>query len=72
MSEAASLIMVQSWPLGSQTAVKKKSSFKISYFKKNLLNAMGVLGYLAKLKRGLELAFCAHLLHDFSMKMFCI
>ena len=27
-------------------------------------------GYLAKLKRGLGLAFAAHFLHDFSMKMF--
>ena len=27
---------------------------------------MAVLGYLAKLKRGLELAFGAHFLHDLS------
>ena len=31
---------------------------------------MAVLGYLAK--RGLGLAFGAHFLHDFSVKMFCI
>ena len=31
---------------------------------------MAVLGYLAKLKRGLGLAFSAHFLHDFSIKMF--
>ena len=30
---------------------------------------MAVLGYLAKLKRGLGLAFGAHFQHDFSMKM---
>ena len=33
---------------------------------------MAVLGYLAKLKRGLGLAFGAHSLHDFSIKMFFI
>ena len=33
---------------------------------------MAVLGYLPKLKRGLELAFDAYALHDFSMKMFFI
>ena len=33
---------------------------------------MGVLGYLAKLKKGLALAFGAHFLHDFSVKMFLI
>ena len=31
---------------------------------------MAALGYLAKLKRGLGLAFGAHLLHGFSEKMF--
>ena len=31
---------------------------------------MAVLGYLAKLKRGLGLAFGAHFLHGFSVKMF--
>ena len=30
---------------------------------------MVVLDYLAKLKRGLGIAFGAHFLHDFSMKM---
>ena len=33
---------------------------------------MAVLGYLPKLKRGLGLAFGAHFLHDFSIKMFLI
>ena len=36
------------------------SFFKMSYFKKIFLHAMAVLGYLAKLKRGLGLAFRAH------------
>ena len=44
----------------------------MSYFENNLLHAMAVLGYLAKLKRGLGLAFGAHFLHDFSIKIFCI
>ena len=29
---------------------------------------MAVLGYFAKLKRGLGVAFSGHFLHDFSMK----
>ena len=33
-------------------------------------NAMAILNYLPKLKRGLGLAFGAHFLHDFSIKMF--
>ena len=33
---------------------------------------MAVLGYLPKLQRGLRLAFVAHFLHDFSIKMFFI
>ena len=33
---------------------------------------MAVLGYLAKLKRDLGLAFGANFLHDFSIKMFLI
>ena len=33
---------------------------------------MAALGYLARLKRGLGLAFGTHLLHDFSLKMFLI
>ena len=33
---------------------------------------MAVLGYLAKQKKGLGLAFGAHFLHDFLIKMFCI
>ena len=36
------------------------------------VHAIAVLGYLPKLKRGLGLAFGAHFLHDFSIKMFCI
>ena len=31
---------------------------------------MSILGYLAKLKRSLGLAFGVHFLHDFSIKMF--
>ena len=33
---------------------------------------MAVLGYLAKLKESLGLAFGAHFVHDFSMKVFCM
>ena len=33
---------------------------------------MAVLGHLPKLKRDLGLAFGAHFLHDFSIKMFLI
>ena len=33
---------------------------------------MAVLGYLVKLKSDLRLAFGAHFLHDFSIKMFLI
>ena len=33
---------------------------------------MAVLGYLGKLKMDLELAFGAHFLHDFSVKMLLI
>ena len=33
---------------------------------------MAILGYLAKLKRGLGLAFGADFQQDFSMKMFLI
>ena len=32
--------------------------------------SVAVLDYLLKLKRGIELAFGAHFLHDFSMKVF--
>ena len=42
------------------------------YFQKNLLNALAVLGYLPKLKRGLGLAFEAHLPHTFSVNMFLV
>ena len=35
------------------------------YFKKNFLHPMAVSGYLAKLKRGLGVAFGANFLHDF-------
>ena len=31
---------------------------------------MAVLGYLSKLKRGMGLAFGAHFMHGFSVKMF--
>ena len=44
----------------------------MSYLKKNFLYEIAVLGYLEKLKRGLGLAFGAHFLHDFSIKMFLI
>ena len=40
--------------------------FKV--FFKNFLRPMAVLGYLAKLKKGLGLAFCAHFLHNFFCK----
>ena len=33
---------------------------------------MAVLGYLLILKRGLALAFGAHFVHEFSIKMFLI
>ena len=33
---------------------------------------MTILGYIAKSKRSLGLAFRAHFVHDFSMKMFLI
>ena len=33
---------------------------------------MAFLGYLAKFKKDLGLAFGAHFLHDFSIKMFLI
>ena len=39
--------------------------FKISYFQKNFLYAMSVLGYLTKLKRGIGLTLGVHFLHDF-------
>ena len=37
----------------------------MSYFQKNFQHAKSVLGYLAKLKRGLGLTFGTHFLHDF-------
>ena len=42
----------------------------MSYFLKNFLHVMAVLGYLVKLKRGLGLAFDPHFLHDFFIKIF--
>ena len=36
------------------------------------MHAIAVLGYLAKLKRGLGIAFGAYFLHDFSINMFGI
>ena len=47
-----------------------KSPFKISYFQKNFLHAMALLGSLPELKTGL--AFGAHFLCPFSIKMFLI
>ena len=44
----------------------------MSYFLKIFLHAMAILGYLAKVERGLGLAFGAHFLNDFSIKMFLI
>ena len=44
----------------------------MSYFPNNLFHAKAVLGYLPNLNRGLRLAFGAHFLHDFSMKLFLI
>ena len=45
---------------------------KYLIFKRISLRPMAVLGYSAKLKRGLGLAFGAHFLHDFFIKMFLI
>ena len=45
---------------------------KISYFLKNFLHEMTVWGYLQKLNRDLGLAFGAHFLHDFLIKMLFI
>ena len=45
---------------------------KYLLFKKDFLHAMVVLGYFPKLKRNLGLAFGAHFLHDFPIKMFLI
>ena len=45
---------------------------KYLIFKINFLHAMAVLGYLPKRKRDLGLAFGAHFLHDFPIKMFFI
>ena len=44
----------------------------MSYFWNNLLHAMAALGCSPKVKRSLGLAFGAHVLHDFSIKMFFI
>ena len=43
---------------------------KYLIFKGNFLCAMATLGNLAKLKRGLGLAFDAHFLHGLFVKMF--
>ena len=46
---------------------------KYLIFKRIFLDGMAFLGYLSKFKkRGLELAFGVHFLHDFSIKMFFI
>ena len=60
----------------------KKENIKLTFlrlfdnpFPKYLIfkkDAMAVSGYLPELKRGQGLAFGAHFLHDFSMKMFLI
>ena len=42
-----------------------KLSFKISDLQKEFVHAVAVLGYLIKLKIGLELTFDAHFLHGF-------
>ena len=44
----------------------------MSYFKKNFLHPMAVLGYLPKFKRGLGLASGVHFLHDFPIQMFLL
>ena len=44
----------------------------ILFLRSFLVCALAVLGYLAKLKRGLGLAFGAYLLNDFSTKVFLI
>ena len=44
----------------------------ILFLRKKFLHAMAVLDYLPKLKSSLGLAFGAHFLHDFSIKMFLI
>ena len=36
------------------------------------MHAIAILGYLPKLRRGLGLAFGAHFLHEFSIKMLLI
>ena len=46
--------------------------FNLTYFQNNFLHALAILGYLPKLKRGPGLAFGAHFLHDFSIRMFFI
>ena len=46
--------------------------FQNTLFLKEFLACNAVLGYLTKLKKGLGLAFGAHFLHDFSIKMFLI
>ena len=45
---------------------------KYLIFKNNFLGAMALLSYLVKLKRDLGLAFGAHFLYDFYVKMFLI
>ena len=65
--------------LGSEEKIKLTFSrlfdnplSKVSYFLKNFLHAMAVLGYLVDLKGGLGLGFGAYFLHDFSIKIFFI
>ena len=53
-------------------SIKRDWVQKISHFQKNFQHAMSFLGYSAKLKRGLGLAFGANFLHGYSIKMFHI
>ena len=45
------------------------TSFKISYTEKRFLHVLAVLGYIPKLKRALRLAFGAHFIQSFYIKM---
>ena len=45
---------------------------KYLIFEKTSCNEMTALGYLPKSKKGLEIAFGVHFLHDFTIKMFFI
>ena len=49
-----------------------KALFQNHWFAKEFLHAMAVLGYLIKLKMGLELTFGAHFLHGFFIQKLLI